>query len=67
MPSDLPDLESELERQDAELHWCRHALERLGAIDIPPSFFEEFDEACLPSVPETLRSPTFPFHQGVRA
>jgi hypothetical protein len=67
MPMNLPDFESEFERQDAELDGCKSALERLHAIDVPPSFFEEFEEACLPSMPETKRSPTFPLHAGIRA
>jgi hypothetical protein len=67
MPMNLPELESEFERQDAELDGCGRALERLHAIDLPPSFFEEFEEACVPSMPETKRSPSFPPHTGVRA
>lgn len=42
----LEALRAEVERQNKELAAFEAALEGVGAIEIPPAFFEAFDDAC---------------------
>lgn len=49
----LEELRAELERQNEQLAEVEAAAKRLDAVDVPPTFWAEFEEAC--SVKDTSK------------
>jgi hypothetical protein len=63
----LPEIQAELERQNEQLAEFEDALKRIDGVDVPPSFFAEFDETCELRPAATSGPTTMMFPAGIRA